>query len=296
MDSNNSKVASKVTWIGFFANLMLTAFKFVAGILGHSSAMIADAVHSVSDFATDLVVVGSLKVASKPSDQNHKYGHGKVETLATAFVGAVLLIVGAGILYSGSKKIYEYIQLGEIDSPGTIAFYAALASLIIKEIIYRYTLRKGKQINSSLVIANAWHHRSDAYSSLGTMAGIGGAIFLGPRWTVLDPLAAIVVSVFIFKVSFKILRESLLELIETSLPRTIEQEILDIAGKTEGVFEPHSLKTRKIGSNIAIEIHIRVTKDLNVQKAHNITVALEKKYKSKYGEKTHISIHTEPLI
>ena len=295
MDENKSQVARKVTWIGFCANLVLTVFKLIAGFLGHSAAMIADGVHSVSDFTTDLVVIGSLKVASKPSDQNHKYGHGKVETLATAFIGIALILLGAGILYSGGKKIYEYIQIGAIESPGTIAFYAALASIIIKEIIYRYTLKKGKQINSKVVIANAWHHRTDVYSSLGTLAGIGGAIFLGPRWTILDPLAAIVISVFIFFISFKIMREAVLELIETSLPGKIEQEIIDIADKIEGVFEPHDLKTRKIGSNIAIEIHIRVKKDLNVEQAHDITVVLEKEYRKKFGEKTHISIHTEPL-
>ncbi len=296
MDKYQSKVATKVTWVGFVANIVLTVFKLIAGFLGRSSAMIADGVHSISDFATDLVVVGSLKVASKPSDQNHKYGHGKVETLATVFVGIVLILVGTGILYSGGKKIYEYFKEGAIDSPGNIAFYAAIASVIIKEIIYRYTLRKGKQINSQVIIANAWHHRTDVYSSFGTLAGIGGAIFLGPRWTILDPLAAIIVSVFIFLVSFKILKTSVLELIETSLPRKIEQEILNVFSETEGVFEPHNLKTRKIGNNIAIDIHIRVKKDLNVQQAHDITVELEKKIRYKYGEQTHISIHTEPFM
>ncbi len=295
MDKHQSKVAKKVTWIGFFTNLLLTVFKLVAGFLGRSSAMIADGIHSVSDFSTDLVVLGSLKVAAKPSDQNHKYGHGKIETLATAFVGGVLIVVGAGILYSGGKKIYEYIQAGSIDSPGNIAFYAAIVSIVIKEIIYRYTLRKGKQINSQVLIANAWHHRTDVYSSLGTLAGIGGAIFLGPRWTILDPLAAIIISVFIFITSFNILRESILELIETSLPKKTEQEILNIATETGGVFDPHNLKTRKIGSNIAIDIHIRVKNDLNVKQAHDITVTLEKKYRYKYGDKTHISVHTEPL-
>ncbi len=272
MDKHQSKVAEKVTWIGFFTNVLLTFFKLAAGFWGRSSAMIADGVHSLSDIATDLVIVGSLKAASKPSDQNHKYGHGKVETLATVFVGSVLMLIGLGILYTGGKKIYEYFQLGSIESPGTIAFYAAIASIIIKEIIYRYTLIKGKQVKSQVLIANAWHHRTDAYSSLCTLAGVGGAIFLGPRWTILDPLAAIVVSVFIFIVSFRIMHESILELIETSLPKKTEHEILDIAVKTNGVFDPHNLKTRKIGNNIAIDLHIRVRKELNVKQAHNITV------------------------
>ncbi len=294
MDKHNSKIARKVTWIGFLANVVLTVFKLIAGFLGRSSAMIADGVHSVSDFSTDLVVIGSLKLAAKPSDHNHRYGHGKIETLATVFVGIVLILVGGGILYSGGKKIYEYIQVGSIDRPGTIAFYAAILSIIIKEIIYWYTLKKGKQINSQVVIANAWHHRTDVYTSLGTLVGIGGAIFLGEKWTILDPLAAVIVSVFIFIVSFKILKGSVLELIETSLPKKTEQEIFDIAHETKGVYEPHNLKTRKIGNDIAIDLHIKVKKDLNMKQAHDITVNLEKKYLDKYGDNTHISIHTEP--
>lgn len=295
MDVNRSKIATQVTWVGFFTNLFLTILKFIAGILGRSSAMIADAVHSISDFSTDFVIIGSLKVASKPSDHNHRYGHGKVETIATAFVGVVLLIVGAGILYSGINKILEYLKFGKIASPGIIAFYVAISSIIVKEIVYRYTKYKGKQINSKLIMANAWHHRTDAYSSIGTLAGISGAIFLGPRWTVLDPLAAVIVSIFIFIVSIRILKESVMELIETSLPKSIEKDIIDIASNTNGVFDPHDLKTRKIGSNIAIDIHIRVKKELNIEQAHYISLTLEKNIKNKYGKKTHISIYTEPF-
>ncbi len=296
MSKQRQKEANRITWIGFFSNMVLTVFKIVAGILGNSAAMIADAAHSVSDFVTDLVVVGSLKVSSRPKDGNHKYGHGKVETLATAFVGIVLVIVGLGILYSAGRNIYVHYRIEPIQSPGMIALYAAIASIIIKEILYRYTMVVGKRINSKVVVANAWHHRSDAFSSIGTVIGISGAIFLGPRWVILDPLAAIVVSFFILRVAISISMESLAELIETSLPKPQEKEILEIAGRVDGVHNPHDLKTRKIGNDIAIDLHIYVKRDLNIEEAHDITVEIEKCLRNKYGQDTHISIHTEPLI
>ena len=294
-NSSNAR-ARRVIWIGFISNLVLTVVKIVAGILARSSAMIADGVHSVSDFATDLVVVSSLSVAGRPKDHNHKYGHGKVETLATAFVGGVLILVGLGLFYTGVMKIYTVYQGDLIPKPGMGALYAAIISIIVKEILFRYTIKVGNETNSQAVIANAWHHRSDVYSSFGTLLGIGGAIFMGDKWVILDPLAAIIVSFFIFKIALRITRDTLLELIETSLPREHEQEILEIASAVKGVHDPHDLKTRKIGNNIAIDIHIKVKNHLNIEEAHNITIDLEKILRNTYGDETHISIHTEPLV
>ena len=293
--NDRHKQAARVTWIGFFFNLILTLLKFAAGILGRSSAMVADAVHSVSDFVTDLVVVGSIKVSSRPVDKNHKYGHGKVETLATAFVGVVLFLVGAGIFWSGLNNIITHYRVEPLQSPSMIAFWAALASILVKEGLFHYTLITGKRINSPVVIANAWHHRSDAYSSIATIIGISGAIFMGENWVVLDPIAAVLVSFFIFKVAYSITWESLQELVETSLPPESEKEIITIARTVEGVHNPHDLKTRKIGNNIAIDLHILVENTLNVEQAHDITVVLEDKLRNKFGEEIFISIHTEPL-
>lgn len=295
MDTELKVKARKVIWIGFVANLILTAIKIAAGIFGRSSAMIADGVHSVSDFATDLVVIGSLSVSQRPRDHNHKYGHGKVETLATAFVGGVLILVGAGLFYSGIMKIYGVTQGELLPQPGMGALYAAVGSVVIKEILFRYTLEAGRQTHSQVVIANAWHHRSDVYSSFGTLLGISGAIFLGRDWVILDPIAAVIVSFFIFKVALKITRETLMELIETSLPKEHEEEILQIASEVEGVHDPHELKTRKIGNQIAIDIHIKVHNDLNIEQAHDITVVLEKTLRRAYGKETYISVHAEPL-
>ncbi len=288
--------ASKVIWVGFFSNLFLTLLKLIAGILGRSAAMVADAIHSVSDILTDLVIAGSLKVAAKPSDGNHKYGHGKVETLAAAFVGGVLFMVGAGILYSGTVKIVGHFSNSPLQRPGMIALYAAFFSIVVKEVLFRYTNIWGKRLESTVLKANAWHHRSDVYSSFGTLFGIAGAIFLGQKWVVLDPVAAVIVSFFIFKVAFGIVREALLELIETSLPYKKENEILEIARNVEGVYNPHDLKTRKIGSNIAIDLHINVQEHLNIKEAHDITVSLEKELRQHYGKDTFISVHTEPLV
>jgi cation diffusion facilitator family transporter len=286
--------ARKVIWIGFIANLILTLLKIVAGILARSTAMIADAVHSLSDFATDIVVVSSLSVAQRPSDLNHKYGHGKVETLATAFVGGVLFFIGAGLLYSGSIKILDVYRGEVLPQPGMLALYAAIGSILVKEFLFRYTYKVGKIVNSKAVIANAWHHRSDVYSSVSTLAGISGAIFLGPKWVFLDPLAAVLVSFFIFKVSYKIVKDALEELIETALSKEQEDEIYFIAREVEGVKKPHDLKTRKIGNQIAIDIHIEVLHHMNVEQAHDITMDLEKALMAKYGEETFISIHIEP--
>ncbi|MBS4012884.1 MAG: cation transporter [Bacteroidetes bacterium] len=295
MNNERKSAAQKVTWIGFFANLLLMVFKLFAGIYGRSSAMIADAIHSLSDFATDLVVVLGINISSKPLDLTHKYGHGKVETLATAFIGIVLFGVGIGIAYSSIMKIYSHFYVSNIVQPGMLALYAALFSILVKEILFHYTIRIGKKIKSSVVLANAWHHRSDVFSSVGTLIGIAGAIFLGEKWVILDPIAALVVSFFIFKVAFKIAREAILELIETSLPKDHEQEILKIAENVAGVYLPHELRTRRIGNVIAIDLHINVKSSLNVKEAHDITVVLEDKLRHVYGEDTFISIHVEPL-
>ena len=190
----------RVTLVGSVVNLLLLVFKFVAGILGHSAAMLADAVHSLSDFVTDIIVIVFVRISSKPEDEGHDYGHGKYETLATAIIGLILLFVGFGILWNGATSIWDFWQGGELKEPGMLALWAALVSILFKELLYQYTVLKGRRLNSQAVVANAWHHRSDALSSIGTAVGIGGAILLGEQWLVLDPLAAVVVSLFIMKV------------------------------------------------------------------------------------------------
>ncbi|MBR2318212.1 MAG: cation transporter [Bacteroidaceae bacterium] len=285
----------RVTIAGSIVNFFLTTFKFIAGVVGHSSAMIADAVHSLSDFITDIIVIVFVRISSKPADRSHGYGHGKYETLATAIIGCVLLGVSVGILIEGIKKIIEVFNGGTIEAPGMIALVAAAISIIFKEAVYRYTIYKGKSLHSQAVIANAWHHRSDVFSSIGTLLGIGGAIFLGEKWRILDPVAAIIVSIFIAKVAFDILIRSLEELLEHSLPKDIEDEIIDIILSVEGVTAPHHLRTRRIGNNLAIEVHIRMDGDITLSRAHQMTSVVEWMLKERFGKETHVNIHTEPI-
>ena len=204
----------KVTLMGGMVNVILLFFKFVAGIVGHSAAMVADAVHSLSDFVTDIIVIVFIRISGQPQDKSHDYGHGKYETLATTLIGVALLLVAVGIIFSGAEKILQWMQGELLEAPGMLALWAALLSIVLKEGVYRYSIVKARQLNSQALEANAWHHRSDALSSVGTTVGIGGAIFLGQRWTVLDPVASIVVGAFIVKVAVQLLRDGIGDLME----------------------------------------------------------------------------------
>jgi len=295
LEDIRAKKANKITWVGFFINLILTSIKLLAGIMGNSNAMIADAIHSVSDFTTDIVVLISFRVVRKPADKDHNYGHGKFETLATTIIGIALFIVGLGILYSSGKNIYSAILLKTyLESPGIIALITALLSMITKEILFRLTLKTGLEIKSSAVIANAWHHRSDAVSSIGTFIGIGGAILLGDNWRVLDPIAAIIVSIFIMKTAYDISIGSIKELLEESLDDSTNKNILELIENINQVKSPHDLKTRKVGNKIIIDIHINVKNNLSIVEAHKINDEIERQIKEIYGDNTIINIHTEP--
>lgn len=294
-DSVREKKIYKVTITGSFVNFILVAFKFLAGIFGHSSAMIADAIHSLSDFITDIIVLIFVRISNKPVDKGHDYGHGKYETMATAIIGGILLLVGFGVLWNGAYKILFFVKGGILESPGILALVAAILSIIAKEILYRYTVIEGKKLNSQVVIANAWHHRSDVLSSIGTAIGIGGAILLGTHWRVLDPIAAVIVSLFIVKVAIQLLIPCLEDLLEKSLPDDIEKEIIDLVTSFDGVCQPHNLRTRRIGNHYAIEIHIRMDGDLSLREAHRTATAIENKLKQQYGQGTHVGIHVEPI-
>ena len=285
----------KVTLVGGVVNVVLLLFKFVAGIVGHSAAMVADAVHSLSDFVTDVIVLVFIHISGKPKDKSHDYGHGKYETLALTLIGVALLIVAIGILYSGAAKIYVWANGGQLEAPGTLALWAALLSVLLKEAVYQYSMVKARQLNSQVVAANAWHHRSDALSSIGTAIGIGGAIFLGQRWTVLDPIASVVVGAFIVKVAVDLLRNGIGDLMEQSLPDAVEEEMLRIVGALPGVVNPHDLRTRRIGNHYAIELHILMDGDISLREAHNKASEVEDLLRARYGEDTHVAVHVEPI-
>lgn len=284
----------KVTLVGGMVNVILLLFKFVAGIVGHSAAMVADAVHSLSDFVTDIIVIVFIRISGQPQDKSHDYGHGKYETLATTLIGVALLAVAVSIMFSGSEKILQWMQGEPLKAPGMLALWAALLSIVLKEGVYRYSIVKARQLNSQALEANAWHHRSDALSSVGTTVGIGGAIFLGQRWTVLDPVASIVVGAFIVKVAVQLLRDGIGDLMERSLPDEVETEILRLAASVPGVDNPHDLRTRRIGNHYAIELHILMDGDLTLCEAHDKASEVEDLLRQQYGNDTHIAVHVEP--
>ena len=286
----------KVTLWGGAVNVLLLAFKFVAGIMGHSAAMVADAVHSLSDFVTDIIVLAFVHISGKPKDKSHDYGHGKYETLAMTFVATVLLVVAAGIIYGGVMKIISWTNGEQLSAPGMLALLAALVSVVMKEGIFHYTMVKARKLNSQALEANAWHHRSDALSSIGTAIGIGGAIFLGQRWTVLDPLASVIVGLFIAKVSVDLLLGGIGDLMEQSLPDEVEQEILQLAGSVSGVEEPHDLRTRRIGNHYAIELHILMDGNISLCEAHDKASEVEELLRRQYGKETHVAVHVEPIV
>ena len=285
----------RVTLVGFAVNLVLSLAKLAAGVFGRSGAMVADAVHSFSDLATDVVVIVFARISAKPRDDGHDYGHGKYETLATILISMALGVVGVGILVNSIGAVRSVLDGGVLPRPGLVALVAAVLSIAAKEILYRFTVREGRAIDSPSVVANAWHHRSDALSSLGTLVGIGCAYFLGDKWRIADPIAALIVAVFIFKVAFDLIRTGVGELLEKSLPEETEREILRIVTLDPAVREPHNLRTRRIGAAIAIEIHIRVDGAMTVARSHALTVGIERRLRERFGEGTMIAVHVEPL-
>lgn len=292
---DRQKETYRVTIAGSIINILLLAFKFAAGILGHSAAMIADAIHSLTDFVTDAIVLIFVRLGSKPTDHDHDYGHGKYETLASAIIGVSLLVVGMMICYSGVTKTYHAMCGEPLQQPGFIALVAAVASVVLKEWAYRFTVRVGRRCHSEAVVANAWHHRSDALSSVGTTVGIGGAIILGEKWAVLDPLTAIVVSFFIMKAAWSVLSKAVDELTDGSLPKETEDEIESIVSEDNEVSVVHNLCTRRIGNRIAIEMHVRMPGETSLYVAHHHATEIEKRLKQRFGADTHISIHLEPV-
>ncbi len=294
IDSHRERGIYRVTLVGGAVNVVLLLFKFVAGIAGHSSAMVADAVHSLSDFVTDVIVLVFVRISGKPKDKSHDYGHGKYETLAMTIIGMALLAVALGILYSGVMKITAWVNGAQLEAPGMLALWAALLSIVLKEGVYHYSMVKARQLQSQAVEANAWHHRSDALSSIGTAIGIGGAIFLGQRWTVLDPVASLIVGLFIVKVSIDLLRRGIGDLMEQSLPDEVEAEILQLAASVPGVVEPHDLRTRRIGNHYAIELHILMDGTISLHEAHDKASEVEELLRQYYGAQTHVVVHVEP--
>lgn len=293
--NQREKAIFQVTLIGSIVNAALIVLKLTAGILGRSSALIADGIHSLTDFITDVIVIIFVKLSGKPCDKVHSYGHGKFETLATLIIGVFLTVAGIGLMVSAVREIISSLNGALLPEPTWLAFAVATASILVKEILYRHTVRVGKQVKSDATIANAWHHRSDAISSLGTMAGIGGAILLGDKWRILDPLAAVLVSIFIIKSGYDIMSPAVNELLEGALPEKQSAEISELINSVNGVKGFHNLRTRKIGNAIAVDVHVKMDGKLMLKEAHDIATLVEEKIRGRFGKESIINIHMEPL-
>lgn len=285
----------RITLLGSVVNVALTLLKFAAGIIGCSAAMIADAVHSLSDLLTDFVVLVFVKISSRPADSEHPYGHGKYETLATAIVAIALLAAGGVLAAEGIQKIVGVMRGEPLTMPGRIALWAALISIAAKELIYQLTVRVARRVDSSALEANAWHHRTDALSSVATAIGIGGALIFGGTWAVLDPIAAVLVSIFIIIAACKLLHGAIQELLEQRLPEEVEQQIREIVETDHDMTEMHKLRTRRVGNVYSIEMHLRMHGDVSLYEAHRHSMVLEQKLRERFGEQTMVTIHLEPL-
>lgn len=283
-----------VTLVGSVVNIVLTVFKILAGVMGRSTAMIADGIHSLSDLLSDIIVIVFVKISSKGRDKNHDYGHGKFETFATLIISLMLIVVAANLMSGGIGKIKAILGGEQVSSPGMIALWAAVASIVFKEALYHYTIIQGKALNSPMMIANAWHHRSDAMSSIGSLIGIGGAIFLGNKFVILDPVTGCVISIFIFVMAVRMSVPAIKELLDVSLPDEVEDRIEATAKTIPGVIELHELKTRREGPGIIMEGHLVLHSDISLKEAHNISKKVEESLRKEFGTETQISLHLEP--
>lgn len=294
MDAREKEIY-KVTLVGSAVNAVLIVLKFIAGIFGRSSALIADAVHSLSDFITDVIVIAFVRIAGKPKDKGHDYGHGKFETFATMIIGLILMIAGIGLMINGIELIVKDLSGKELSRPTYLALAIAVVSIGSKEILYRYTMKAGKALNSQAVRANAWHHRSDAISSLGTFVGVAGAMFLGDRWRILDPLAAVVVSIFIIKSGYDIMSPAVGDLLERSLSDKEEESIRQIVRSVKGIEHVLNLRTRRVGNTVAIDLTAKMDGRMTLCEAHEKASEAEHLLRMHFGKDTIISIHMEPI-
>lgn len=294
-EASEVKFGRHVTWVGFWANVALSVLKVLAGVFGRSSAMIADGVHSASDLLTDVAVLIVIGASRKKADKSHAYGHGKIETFVTFLIALLLGGVGAGIFIDGLKRAIDCLHGMVIPQPGWIALAMAVLSILAKEWLFRYTRRAARRIHSSAMEANAWHHRSDAFSSLATLVGIAGAMFFGERWRILDPLAAVFVSVLIFIMAYKMAKQSAAELLEATLPKEITTEMVKIIAATPGVRAFHHFRTRQNGNTKIIDLHIKLDPELSLVKAHDIATDVERRLKERYDPVV-VNVHMEPYF
>jgi len=286
---SRERYVRKVTWIGLVINIGLSGLKFAAGYFGRSQALIADAIHSLTDTTTDLAVIAGSHYWSRPPDDCHPYGHRRLETLVTAFIGIMLVAAGIGIGWEAISTLHKK----HATPPGSIAFYAAMASIVAKEILYRWTAAVGKKIKSSALAANAWHHRTDAISSVPVLIAVGAAMIF-PSWSFLDHVGAVIVSIFILHAAIKIIWPAVSELIDAGAPEEIQKKIMEIAYSTTGVREVHAIRSRYISSSIQVDLHIVVDGNICVREGHTIADTVENNIIGSIPEVLDVVVHVDP--
>jgi len=284
------KAGRKVTLLGLFINTFLILLKFSAGIFGDSQALIADAVHSISDLFTDAVVLLGIKIGSKPPDEEHHFGHARIETLASAIVGLALIGTAVFLGIDAALNIHRHTEY----HPTGIALIGAGVSIALKEALYRYTVLIGRRIKSQLIVANAWHHRSDALSSIAVLLGVGGTL-IKPSWHILDACAALIVSFFIIKVGLDILWKTLREFTDTAPRPEILEKLMQISRAVEGVMDAHDLRVRISGGFYQAEIHIVVDGQLTVVEGHRIAKTVERCLEQEMDELDRVIVHVDPV-
>lgn len=283
----------RCTLVGMTSDVCLSALKIVTGIIGHSSAILADGIHSISDTVTDALVYAMVRLSGKGVDEHYRYGRGKFETLAAFLISILLVVVALGLMTEGLKDVWAALQGETLERPHNVALVVGIIAVVVKEGLYHYTRLKGRKTGSNALKAYAWHHRADALSTAATLLGVAGAMFLGERWRVLDPIAAIAVSVVILVLAYRLGRPAVEELLEVSLPNEEQEKIANIVINTSGVKAFHNLRTRRNGNLRVVDLHIKVDGDLSVAQSHDITREIEQRLSQELGE-VMTNIHVEP--
>jgi cation diffusion facilitator family transporter len=286
---HNVAEVRRITWIGLVGNIAVSALKFVVGIIGASQAVIADAVHSLSDMTTDIAILLGVRYWSNPADEDHPYGHGRIETIVTLAVGIVLAVIAFGIGYNAISTV----RVEHIRQPKWIAFIGAMASIVVKEILYHWTVAVGKRARSTAVIANAWHHRSDALSSIPAAIAVVVAL-VNPDWAFVDHIGALVVSLFILHASWRIIKPALEELADRGAPSHINDSIEALVMAIDGVDAVHAIRTRRLGASIHVDLHITVDGNMSVCEGHDIAEAVKQQLLENGPDVIDVVVHLEP--
>ena len=289
-DNYEQKMIKQVSAVGIFGNVLLVIFKFFAGIIGNSAAMVSDAVHSASDVVATLVAFIGVRASKKEADSRHPYGHERIECVASLILGSILFMTGIGIGIASIKKIILG-QSDGIESPKEIALIAAIISIATKEVMFRYTRAVAKKLNSDAFMADAWHHRSDAFSSIGSLIGIGAAM-LG--FKIMDPIAGLIICIFIFKIAFDVIMVAISKMLDTSCGKEYEDKMTNFISAQEGVIGVDLLRTRTFGNKIYVDAEISVDGNLRLREAHSIAERVHNEVENNFDNIKHIMIHVNP--